>query len=305
MTKSASRLFTQLVVAVIILLTVYIIIYPPDVEFFRKTSEFAVQLMLGLLGLGFVFLLFRQERLMFISMIASGFLAFYLKTASNTNMVLPQVNNLPKLTVAHFNLSSFDAYDPEFHEVITALGSDIISFQEYTPDWNAYIKQKLLLDYKYSYSNVRMDLFGMAVFSKVPFKDINTFVYKDIPNLDIKINTGYQDVNIISSHIAPPSLRYTKFDPGEHLETISEHVRSIENPVLVVGDFNQVYWTNDIQDFRLETEMKNSRRNVELTTKAPYDHIFYTPQLECIDFQEVKNKSVSHLGKKASFQPSS
>lgn len=296
---------TQFIAAIFILLAVYIIIYPPEIDFFRRTSEFAVHLMFGLLGLSLILLVFNQKRLMFIAMLASGFLAFYLKTASNSNMILPQINNLPKLTVAHYNLSSFDAYDPDFKKLITEADSDVISFQEYTPDWQRYIGTQLDELYPHNHKMVRIDLFGMAIYSKKDIKDVNVFDYKGIPNLDLTLDTGYQDLHLISSYIAPPSINSKKLNAKEHLQTIATRINAISSPTITLGDFNQVYWSTDIQSFRDDTKLNNSRRNINITTKVPYDHIFYSQLLECIGFAELKNDDQNHLGITGTFQPKS
>ena len=295
---------TQAIVSIFILLGVYIIMYPPDIEFFKKTSEFAVHLMFGLLGLSFIFLVFNQRRLMFISMVACGFLAFYLKTASNSNMIMPQVNNLPKFKIAHFNLSSFNVYNSTFEDIIEEYDCDIISFQEYTPDWHAFIQEKLITSFKYNYTKLRIDPFGMAVYSKLPINKVQTFHYKEIPNLDVKVNTGYQEVEIISSYIAPPHIS-PGHNAGDHLDAITTFVHTLDNPVVVLGDFNQVYWAADIQNFRAEAGLNNSRRNIDITTKVPYDHIFHTEMLECISFKEITDADLTHLGIVGTFQPKS
>lgn len=300
-----SHKITQGIVAGFILLAVYIIMYPPDIELFKRTSEFAAHLMFALLGLSFILLIFNQTRLMFISMLACGFLAFYLKTASNSNLVLPQHNNLPKIKVAHFNLSSFDAYDPNFKDIILSTDCDIISFQEYTPDWDAYISKTLKEDFQQAHRMVRIDLFGMAIYSKKVLKNIETFFYKEIPNINFTINTGYQDVHIISSYIAPPNYKSKQLNSKNHLKELAVHIGSITKPKMALGDFNQVYWTSEITDFREKTKLNNSRRNISLTSKVPYDHIFYSDQLECIAFREIKDRAQRHLGIAGTFQAKS
>ena len=292
----------QAIAAVFILLTVLTIMYPPDIEFFKTISEFAVQLMFGLLFMSLLLLVFNQTQLMFVSMMACGFLAFFLKTASNTNLVLPTDNNLPKIKVAHFNLSSFELFDPEFKEQINSTKSDVISFQEYTPDWDAFIPNELKDSFPFVYKMVRIDLFGMAIFSKRRIKDVNIFHYKDIPNLHLKVNSGIQDVNLISSYIVPPSLANKKNQPEEHLNELAKYIGKLKNPTIALGDFNQVYWTNGIKEFRDKTNFSNSRRTISITSKAPYDHIFYSNQLECINFLEINDKSQNHLGIAGTFQ---
>ena len=293
---------TQVITALIIGLWVYIIMYPADIQIFRKSSEFAVHSMFALLFLGFVFLIFNQTRLMFVSMLASGLLAFYLKTASNSDMMFPAENALPNITVTHFNLSSFDKSSDNYIDLILSTESDIVSFQEYTPDWDRLIASGLVREYPHLHRMVRIDLFGMAIFSKKPIVDLETFYYEKIPNIHMTINSGLQDVNIISSYIAPPGLTGKGQTSKGHLDRLSEYVSESKNPSIVLGEFNQVYWTNEIKEFRDETNLINSRRDISLSSKVPYDHIFYSELLECIQFYEIKDQDQNHLGITGVFQ---
>jgi len=287
---------TQAIVGLFILLGVYIIMYPPDIEIFKKTSEFAVQAMFGMLFLGFVFLIFNQTRLMFISMMACGLLAFYLKTASNSNMMFPEQNILPKLKVAHFNLASFEKYDKSFQKLIYDTDCDVISFQEYTPDWDNYVAENLLSQYPFAHRMTRADLFGMAIFSKKRIKNTEVFKHNDIPNLNITINSGVQDVHIISSHIAPSLI--SKVESKDHLAELADYIDKLKNPSITLGDFNQVNWSQNIKEFRDKTGLSPSRRRPASIsiTEFPYDHIFYSKLLECIKFWEIEDGNKNHLG---------
>ena len=70
-----------------------------------------------------------------------------------------------------------------------------------------------------------------------------------------------------------------------------------------MGEFNQVYWSHDIILFRTKTNLLNSRRTVNPATfKMPYDHIFYTPKLECYNFEDLLDTSNNHIGCFSSFQ---
>jgi len=145
----------------------------------------------------------------------------------------------------------------------------------------------------------------MAIYSKKEILDVDIFKYQQIPNLDITIHTGYQDVHLISSYIAPPSINSKKLNAKDHLLLIAERINAIKSPTITLGDFNQVYWSSDIKTFRDETKLNNSRRNIDITTKVPYDHIFYSQLLECIGFSELKNEEQNHLGIVGTFQAKS
>ncbi len=235
-------------------------------------------------------------------MLGCGLLAFYLKTASNTDMILPAQNNLPKIKVAHFNLSSFEKYDETFKELIENSDFDVISFQEYTPDWDLYIAQRLMPEYKHAHRMVRADLFGMGIYSRKPIKNIETFYYKEIPNVNITVNTGIQDVHIISSYIAPVSIQSRELTTEDHLTNLADYIGELKNATVILGDFNQVYWTSDITEFRDKTQLNNSRRDVSIREQKPYDHIFYSSLLECVKFWELDDRKQNHVGISATFQ---
>ena len=296
-----SHNITQFITTVIIMLSAYIIIYPPKIEILERTSEYAPILMFAMLFLSFVFLVFNQRRLMFIGMLATAFIAFYLKVSSNDNLILPQHNLLPKIKVAHFNLSTLNRDVPEIEAILTEIDADVISFQEFTPDWEWPLSAMLMLSYPHSHKMMRVDPFGMAIFSKKPFKNIATFMYNDIPNLDVTIDNEFQDIDIVSSYI--PLVYFTpQTNRKDHLSEVSKVIDESDNPVIALGDFSRVYWQGEMVAFRNKLNLNNSRRSTELTSPNPYDHIFYSDNLECIQFDEISESNQNHIGITGTYQ---
>ena len=296
-----SHNITQAIATVIILLSAYIIIYPPKVEILERTSEYAPILMFGMLFLSFVFIIFNQKRLMFIGMMATAFIAFYLKISSNDNLILPQHNLLPKIKVAHFNLSTLNKDVPEIESILQEIDADVISFQEFTPDWVNPLSSMLMISYPYSHKVMRVDPFGMAIFSKKPFKNISTFMYNEIPNLVLTIDNNFQDIDILSSYVPLfyPIPQMTRVD---HLSEISKAIDACNNPVIVLGDYSKVYWQGEMVQFRNESKLNNSRRSTVLSSPNPYDHIFYSDELECIQFDEIRESNQNHIGITGTYQ---
>ncbi len=283
------------------MLSAYIIIYPPKIEILERTSEYAPILMFAMLFLSFVFIIFNQKRLMFIGMMATAFIAFYLKISSNDNLILPQANLLPKVKVAHFNLSTFNKEDPEIEVILQEIDPDVISFQEFTPDWERPLSTMLMIKYPYSHKMMRVDPFGMAIFSKKPFKNINTFMYEDIPNLVLSINNGLQDIDIVSSYI-PLFYPNPKMNRKDHLDKVTAAISVSNNPVIVMGDYSRVYWQGEMVQFRNESKLNNSRRSTALSSPNPYDHIFYSDELECVQFDEIRESNQNHIGITGTYQ---
>jgi len=238
---------------------------------------------------------------MFIGMMATAFIAFFLKVSSNDNLILPQHNLLPKIKVAHFNLSTFNKEDPEIELILNEINPDVISFQEFTPDWESPLSTMLMINYPYAHKMMRVDPFGMAIFSKKPFKNINTFMYDDIPNLTVTINNDLQDIDIISSYI-PLFYPQPKMNREHHLDIVSNAIAESKNPKVVIGDYSRVYWQAEMVKFRNNSKLNNSRRSTALSSPNPYDHIFYSDELECVQFDEIRESNQNHIGITGTYQ---
>ena len=261
--------------------------YPPDNSFFNQISSFAPQLMFGMLILSFVFLYFKQNRLMFLGLLSTGLIAFYLKKVSNQDMVLPEKNILPKIKIAHLNLSQFSDQKPTFHKYLNNINADIISFQEYTEEWEPQLTQNLYDQYPHAYKVKREDFFGLAVFSNKRLLDIDNFNYEIIPNLRITVDNLIKDIVVFSSYI-PENYPHPELNSEDHLNTIAEEISKDNRPIILLGNFHKMYWSGDMINFIKRASLKNSRRSSSIKYLNPEDHIFYSNELECIYFEELE-----------------
>ena len=270
-------------------------IYPPDIKFFQQTAEFAPQVMFGLLILSLLFLALNQTRLMFIGLVAAAFLAFYLKMASNANYIYPSSSVLPKISVANFNLSQLNRETADINNLFRDLDVDLIAFQEYTPMWDKIISQQLYRKFPYVHKMIKADPFGMAIYSKKPFKDRHTFYYDKIPNINLLIENEMEDINIICCYI-PTVYPKTNMNNTEHLKILSEYISTLDKPVITMGDFHMNYWLQKLVDFTNESSLENSRRSSTIMRRKIHDHIFYSDLLECTQFEEIQDDAQNHIG---------
>lgn len=278
-------------------------INPPEFFLAKRGSDFAGQWMLGLLGIGLICLSMNLRKIMLISFLGSAAIAFFLKTESNENLVLPSKTSLPKITVAHVNLASLTDDLDELIAVFDELEVDFISFQEVTPDWNFILKKKLNQVYPFSKSIVRADFYGMAVYSKIPLFTTENYIVEGKPNLYVSLSLGNKRPYIFSTYSLPPINRKTREEATNHLGKVAERIAKIDGPVISLGDFNMTYWSNEIRSFRQTAKLENSRRNITLNSfGGPYSHIFYSNDFECVFFQEVRNKEQNSIGIVGTYQ---
>lgn len=300
MIKEAS--IYQIVVWGILILITLAAILPPDIFFFKVVSKYLVQIMFSFLTLGLLFLFFSDERSMMLSFICCGVLCLFLRTRSPF-FAVPQVSE--NFSVATFNLAlSDDGYDTTILTIIDA-DADLIALQELTPDWHNYLQNNAALKklYPFDTSIVRLDFHGLAIFSKYRFASIDTFHFREIPNIigSIAHDSLSQPVCFISSHTTPPvnTNAYERID--SHLQVVAQRALELRKPVLVMGDFQVMPWSSEVVRFKTKGVLLDSRRDMSLTY-LPYDHIFYSKELECTDFKSIGTKNTTHLGVMGEFQ---
>jgi endonuclease/exonuclease/phosphatase (EEP) superfamily protein YafD len=269
----------------------------------EKACEFAVHGMVGLLVLSLMFFALGRYNLMLVGMACVGALCIFLKGESNNHLVLPENNTAPKMSIAHFNLSYVSENYNEFIERLQKIDADIISLQELTPDWDAFLKQGLEKKYTNILKNVRIDPFGKALFSKKDFLKKDTLNASGNANLKAMLKIGAKKINLISTYILPPLNSTSRDKAISELDNLSLNVHSSIHPTIIIGDLNMVYWSNEIRAFRKNAELENTRRGfTPLGFKIPYDHMFYSKDLECSRFEEIEDADSNHLGILATFQ---
>lgn len=279
-------------VIIIACLTVF---YPDNILGFTLL-DYNVHLMIGLLALGFGALTINYHKVMTTSLGACMVMCIFLKNASNDHMILPSENKEPRLSVAHFNVSNIQDLD-HLVNTLSEVDVDLLSFQELTPDWNYVLQEKLKEKYPYNMSIVRIDPYGMAFYSKREFNSMDTFLVDNKPNLEAELVVDNQKITVLSSYILPEISKSNSELTKAHLDMISYKIRDKESPVIALGDYNMVYWANAISRFRAKAQVIHSRRDVsEDGLKPPYDHIFFSTDLECTKFQNIADLEENHIG---------
>lgn len=294
----ATNIIATLIIAVSVLA-----IYTPSVPWLRTLSEYNVQMVFVLFGLGILFLIVDQIKLLGVSFVCCAMLCVFLKSASYDTLVFPKPNTSQQLIVSQINMSSVNDNYEDLVETLLIEQPDIISFQEVTPDWNRFLKEDFSKDYPFSKSLVRIDPYGLAIYSKIPLENIDTFRTAHIPHLICNIVLNGKKINLISSYITPSLNKKTSTLAKAQLDRISREISRKPNAVLVLGDYNMVHWTPEMMAFKEESHLSNSRRESSANpSELPYEHILFTKELECVSFKNLKGKPNNYLGIFGSYQ---
>ncbi len=307
-TKILSYRYIQIIISALIVLGAAFCIFAPNYYLFKLGSEFAIQIMLGYLVGGFVFLYFQQPKLTFTSFACCAGLCLFLKYSTNAEMKAPIITDSEIVNIAHFNLASTGSDYEKTIENIKETDADLVSIQELTPDWLPILESELSDLYPHSSSIVRMDPFGIAVFSKRPMLSMDTFYYENIPNLagTLACEKGDKALHFIAAHTTPPLYRTAHERMQQHLEVIGNYINKVDLPVITMGDFYAPPWCREIQDLKYAAGLNDSRRTAKLEISQlfenPVDYILHSNQLTCIDFESISNQASEHIGIKGAYQ---
>ncbi len=287
----------QVFVASFMILAALGTILLPELPFFNLGTSYALHLMFSYLTIGLVLLLAKQPKLMFVSFFCAASLCLFLKNASNQDIIYPDSTGSPAVKIAHINANNANDNPTDILEYLMDVDADILSIQEMTPDLGSYFSKELTEKYPYNSTVYRAENFlGLAIYSKVPFENLDTIYYNDIPNLSFTIGNSDKDeaITFIASFIYPVITAADKEQATGHFEFLSQYMSRKNGPLITLGEYNQLQWSGYIQDFRSANLLNDSRRFPFF--HYPSDHIFYSSHFNCIHFQSIGTPKTHHLG---------
>lgn len=193
----------------------------------------------------------------------------------------------------------------------------IAQIQHYQPDivvtleTNQWWQDALAVinsDYPHRVNQPLENLYGMHVFSKFPFEEleVKNLIQKDIPSVHtyIKLSDTFK-VKCHFLHPAPPSPTENTYSKNRDLELllIADIVDSNE-PTIVTGDLNDVAWSATTRKFRQKSHLLDPRigRGFFNTFHAQYallrwplDHIFHSPDFGLKTIERVPSIDSDHF----------
>jgi hypothetical protein len=312
--KILTNTYTQYFLMISLVAGALLCIFPPQTFFFRSMAEFAVQILFGYLGLGLLFLVLNQPKLMFTSFIACSTLAIHIKLNTNTDLKKPlPTENQTIIEIALINVSNINEDPDGAIQAMLTSKACILSISDIDPMVYEFLRDTLAKKFPYCTNRIGFDP-GIAVFSKFEINNQDTFFVESLPNImgSIKPDGQDQELFFISSTTLPPF--YTKdYDRlKKQLNRIAEKVSAINAPILTLADYNLVQWSHEIHDFRNKAGLKDSRRGFYPPAagnnvfgsffESPRDHIFFSEHFKCIGFENLESSSSQYLGIKGSFQ---
>lgn len=277
---------------------------PDDVLFLRKIAEFSLHIMVLLLAAGLFFLIMDQTRLVFLAFGSCAMLCLVFKTKADASIRQILRTSEPAINIVHTSTSTLAQDWEESFLAIDRLNTDVITFLEVTPAWQTVIDDYFKDEYTYRTSLVRIDDLGAAVYSMFPISSVDTIIHVNNPSLSLALSLPRdRTVHMILSNTNPPLFRQSFIELRDQLEVLGQEANKLEKqPLLVVGNYNLDQFSDELQDFRAQAKLRDSRKTMTPSLSPPTNHIFYNDYLEFLGFSNIYNRNSLRLGIQGRYQ---
>ena len=290
------------VLVILLLPLAAILCFAPEYWVVSLVKAMAMQIMIAILCFSFIWIVKRQFKHASIGLISGLMLYSMMPPIFNLDPDCAPANG--ELRIAHFNVFKFNE---NYEATITAAKqteADFISFQEVNQKWEHELTANLCDEYPYILSiPLESCCFGIAVFSKHPLTDLETFYSGSLPNIRGNMLINDTKVHFITSHTSAPTSYNRYMQRNQHLNLLASRLHNVPGPTLAIGDYNSVPWDSAITSFKKATLLIDSRKTLTPTYPAylkiaqiPLDYIFHSKELICLGFTSIEGTSSDHLG---------
>jgi endonuclease/exonuclease/phosphatase (EEP) superfamily protein YafD len=277
-----------------------ILVLAPENFFIMLAKAFAYQYMIALVFLVMWFMMRGRYRYMFVALASVLLVNTLFNEVITGEISNPQANGIK---VAHFNVLKYTSNHGPTMERAIETDADIISFQEVDHEWADTLLNNLTGRYPYYKIVPHEGSYGLAIFAKHPLENVQVMYTNKVPNLVGEVVVDKQRINFVASHTKAPLGLFNYRHRNSHIAAISHYLKRIEGPVLVIGDFNTVPWDDHLLQFKSDSNLFDSRKNLAATypnnlsiARIPIDYIFHSREVECLSFSTITGTSSDHFG---------
>ncbi|WP_336986855.1 endonuclease/exonuclease/phosphatase family protein [Altererythrobacter aquiaggeris] len=148
--------------------------------------------------------------------------------------------------------------------------------------------------------------YGIMFATRLPMKDatIQDMAQKDTPSVFATLMAGKREFRMIGLHPRPPTVNQDTEERDAEIIVAAKQSRDIEMPVLALGDFNDVAWSDTTSLFKTIGSFLDPRvgRGTYATFPAdmtwlgwPLDHLFVTEEFLLRDMSVGEPVGSDHL----------
>lgn len=206
-------------------------------------------------------------------------------------------------------------------DLVKELDADIMVFTEADTLWQKAIDKDLAKKYSYSVKLPLSNTYGMLLYSKYELvePEVKFMVTDTIPSIHTKFKMPDGAlIQLYAIHPTPPMPQENPLSTDRDAEMMltAKLVRESKIPVIVIGDLNDIPWSDTSKLFKNVSELLDIRigRGFYCTFNAenpilrwPLDHIYVTPEFRFVDMKVGEAIDSDHFPyyAKLQFEPES
>ncbi|RXG32488.1 endonuclease/exonuclease/phosphatase family protein [Leeuwenhoekiella marinoflava] len=174
---------------------------------------------------------------------------------------------------------------------------DILLLLETDTVWYNAVNTKLKNNYSFYKGTPISNTYGMLLYSKLPLinPEVHYLIDDSIPSIDaqVQLKSG-EKIQLYAIHPTPPMPQHNTRSTDRDAEMMKTAFKSRKSklPVIVIGDFNDVAWSESTELFKEVSELLDLRvgRGLFNTFSAdskimrwPLDHIFVSEHFRALE----------------------
>lgn len=147
---------------------------------------------------------------------------------------------------------------------------DLALFMEVNKTWINSLNEGLnTLPYSSSHDNPYHS--GIALYSRFPLEEtqLKNFSDESTPSVVGRFKAEGKTISFVAAHPLPPIGHRMFHSRNRQLDLVSQYLQTIDQPKLVIGDFNITMWSPYYRSFMRKTDLANARQGFGLLPSWP------------------------------------
>ncbi|MDB4293550.1 endonuclease/exonuclease/phosphatase family protein [Maribacter sp.] len=188
------------------------------------------------------------------------------------------------------------------------LDADVVLYTETNEKWRSMLTKVMDSTYAYKIEIPLENTYGMLLFSKLPLYEtkVRYLIEDTIPSITAKLLLPSKDtLQLFAIHPAPPTPQHnpSSVDRDAEMMKVALFSRKSRLPMVVMGDFNDVAWSETTALFQKASGLLDLRKGrgfystynaKNFLMRWPLDHIFTSPDFRVIAVQRGENVGSDH-----------
>lgn len=181
---------------------------------------------------------------------------------------------------------------------------DIVVIEELDDIWSNEL-YTVKNEYPFTYEVSNEGNFGIAIYSKIPIKQVKKMYAGNlnIPLISAICEYKGTEFEIIAIHTTPPMSQEYFVNTRQMLDNVSSYIESTKRPTIVAGDINSSFFSYNYKNFVKRAKLKPAGSVLKPTWAAfhPFfmrislDHIFVTKEFGIKNFKIGKKTGSDHF----------